>query len=96
MSDRQEEDEARARESRRILEGIARDHDTLGGSALARAANRKARDVTDHFAARDVVGQGADGGTDPIELWGRRIGRSLSLVGVIVLAYWLGQTLRIW
>lgn len=90
------DDDERARESRRILDRIARDHDTLGGSALARAANRKARDVTDHFAGRDAVGQGEGGGTDPIELWGRRIGRSLSLVGVIVLAYWLGQTLRLW
>ena len=96
MADRHEDDEARARESRRILDGIARDHDTLGGSALARAANRKARSVTDHFAARDAVGQGEDGETDPVELWGRRIGRALSLVGVVVLAYWLGQTLRIW
>jgi hypothetical protein len=96
MTGRPDDDEARVQESRRILERIARDHDTLGGSALARAANRTARDVSDHFAARDAVGQGDGGSTDKIELWGRRIGRALSLVGVVVLTYWLGQTLRIW
>ena len=96
MTGRPDDDEARARESRRILDGITRDHDTLGGSALARTANRTARDVSDHFAARDAIGQGEDGTTDNIELWGRRIGRALSLVGVVVLTYWLGQTLRIW
>jgi len=40
------------------------------------------------------VGEG--GGTDPVEVWGRRIGRGLSLVGVIVLAYWLGLQLGWW
>jgi hypothetical protein len=30
-----------------------------------------------------------DGGTDPIELWGRRIGRVLSLIGVVILGFWL-------
>jgi hypothetical protein len=30
-----------------------------------------------------------DGGTDPIELWGRRIGRILSLIGVVILGFWL-------
>ena len=43
-----------------------------------------------HFAARDA------GGSDPIELWGRRIGRALSLVGVIVLAWLLGVQLHWW
>ena len=33
---------------------------------------------------------------DKIELWGRRIGRSLSLLGVVVLAWWLGHQLKIW
>ena len=40
-------------------------------------------------AAKDAVGAAEGGGTDPIELWGRRIGRALSLVGVVVLALWL-------
>ena len=49
----------------------------------------------DHFGAKDAVGAGEGGGTDPIELWGRRIGRALSLVGVVVLAIWLLVQLRI-
>jgi hypothetical protein len=32
---------------------------------------------------------------DPVELWGRRIGRALSLVGVVVLTLWLLVQLRI-
>jgi hypothetical protein len=37
----------------------------------------------------------AQGGVaDPIELWGRRIGRILSLVGVVVLGLWLAFQLH--
>jgi hypothetical protein len=43
----------------------------------------------DHFAGRDAVGEAEGGGTDPVELWGRRIGRALSVVGFVVLALWL-------
>jgi hypothetical protein len=46
----------------------------------------------DHFAGADAAAEGPD----PIELWGRRIGRALSLVGVVVLAYLLGVQLRLW
>jgi hypothetical protein len=42
------------------------------------------------------VGQGEGGSTDPVELWGRRIGRSLSLIGVVVLGYLLGVQLKLW
>ena len=35
-------------------------------------------------------------GADPIEVWGRRIGRALSAVGVVVLTWWLGVQLRWW
>jgi hypothetical protein len=38
----------------------------------------------------------AAGDTDPIEVWGRRIGRALSLVAVVALAWWLGVQLRSW
>jgi hypothetical protein len=47
------------------------------------------RRAGDHFGAKDAVGSAKDGGTDPIELWGRRIGRALSLVGVLILGLWL-------
>jgi hypothetical protein len=47
------------------------------------------RRMGDHFGGKDAVGAAESGGTDPVELWGRRIGRSLSIVGVIVLTLWL-------
>jgi hypothetical protein len=57
----------------------------MGSSAIARAGRR----MGDHFAGRDAVGEAEGGGTDPVELWGRRIGRALSVVGFAVLALWL-------
>lgn len=85
-------DEERQQESRDALERAARDSETIGSSALARSARR----IADHFAGRDAVGERDGGGTDPAELWGRRIGRALSLLGVILLAYWLGVQARWW
>ena len=84
-------DDEREREAREALERVARDSETIAGSSLGRAGRR----LGNHFAARDAVGE-ADGGTDPIELWGRRIGRALSLVAVVALAWWLGVQLRWW
>ncbi|WP_414472630.1 hypothetical protein [Microvirga sp. M2] len=78
-------DEERQREAREALERVRRDTESVGSSALARMS----RQAQEHFGARDAVGAGEDGGTDPIELWGRRIGRALSLVGVVVLGLWL-------
>ena len=79
MNDRDRE----ASEAREALERVQRDTETLGSSALARMGRR----AGDHFGAKDAME--ADGGTDPIELWGRRIGRVLSLIGVVVLGLWL-------
>jgi hypothetical protein len=84
-------DEERQQASRDALERAARDSETIGSSALARSARR----VADHFAGRDAIGE-RDGGTDPAELWGRRIGRALSFLGVVLLAYWLGVQARWW
>jgi hypothetical protein len=81
----------REREAREALDRVAREAETIGGSSLGWIG----RQVGDHFAARDAVGE-TDDGTDPIELWGRRIGRALSLLGVIVLAYLVGGQLRLW
>jgi hypothetical protein len=81
----------REREAREALERVARDSETIGSSSLARVGRR----LGGHFAGKDAIG-GADGGTDPVELWGRRIGRALSLIGVVVLAYLLGVQLRFW
>ena len=85
-------DEERARESRAALERAARDSETIGSSTLARSGRR----IAAHFAGRDAVGSGEGGGTDPAELWGRRIGRALSLLGCLALAYWLGVQARWW
>lgn len=84
-------DKDREREAREALERVRRDSEILGSSALGRAGQR----LHDHFGAKDAVGADEDGGTDPIELWGRRIGRALSLVGVLVLALWLAVQLKL-
>lgn len=76
------EDEARAREAKAALERVKRDQEGVFSSSMARAS--------DHFGAKD-----ADPG-DRIEVWGRRIGRGLSLAGVIVLGWMLGQQLKLW
>jgi hypothetical protein len=80
-----ERDEARRREALDALEELKRDRAPLG-SGLAEAARRAGR----HFAAADAAGP--DGARDPIELWGRRIGRALSLIAVIVLSIYLYLT----
>ena len=79
----------REREAREALERVQRDTDTLGSSALARMGRR----AGDHFGGKDAVDP--DGRTDPIELWGRRIGRVLSLIGVVILGLWLLVQLKI-
>jgi hypothetical protein len=81
----------REREAREALERVGRDSETIGSSSLARAGRR----LSGHFSGQDAIGN-AEGGTDPVELWGRRIGRALSLIGVVVLAYFLGAQLRFW
>ncbi|MDJ1159710.1 hypothetical protein QNA08_15910 [Chelatococcus sp. SYSU_G07232] len=71
------EDE-RAKEA---LQRVERDSETLASSSIARAAER----ARNHFAAEDAVGAAEGGGTDRIELWGRRIGRALGLLIVLYL-----------
>jgi tetrahydromethanopterin S-methyltransferase subunit G len=82
----------RERESRAALERLERESETLGSSSLARMGRR----LGDHFGGADAVGEGEGGGTDPMELWGRRIGRALSLLGVIALGLWLAAQLGSW
>ena len=76
-----ERDEAQRREALRTLETL-NERDTFVSSAMARSAKR----ASDHFAARDAAGE------DRIELWGRRIGRGLSLAGFVALAIYLYVT----
>lgn len=78
-------------EAREVLERVKRESETIGASSAGRVGRR----LTDHFGARDAIGDAEDGGTDPIELWGRRIGRILSVLGLIVLLVWLAAQLRL-
>ena len=73
---------ARAAEAKAALERAKRDSESLLGSSMGRAA--------EHFSGADAP----EG--DRIELWGRRIGRFMSLIGVVVLAWWLGHQLKFW
>ena len=76
-----ERDEAQRREALESLRTLS-ESDTFATSVLARTARR----ASDHFSARDAAGE------DRIELWGRRIGRALSLVGFVALAIYLYLT----
>jgi hypothetical protein len=89
MSDPRQREEEERREALRTLDSL-RDSDTFATSALARTARR----ATDHFAARDAMNDAIrpDGSVDKIELWGRRIGRGLSLLGLVGLAVYLYLT----
>jgi hypothetical protein len=82
---RHEREELQRREALERLEQLRHDGDGLLGSALAKAGRRAA----DHFAARDAT---ADGTADPAEVWGRRIGRALSLAAFLALCVYLYAT----
>lgn len=71
----------RDKEAREALERVRRDSETVGTSSIARASRR----IGNHLSAKDAT----DAGEDAIEVWGRRIGRALSVVGVVVLSFWL-------
>jgi hypothetical protein len=76
----------RRKQAQEALDRVRAESETIGGSTLGRVARRTA----DHFAAKDAIDE--HGQTDPIELWGRRIGRALSLAGVIGLSIYLYLT----
>ncbi len=82
-------EQGQEKEAKATLERVARDSEIVGASSLARMGRR----VGDHFAGRDAM-DAED--VDPVEVWGRRIGRTLSLVGVVALAWWLGVQLHWW
>jgi hypothetical protein len=54
------------------------------GAELGGAVSAMAKRTTTHFAG--------DNERDPIELWGKRIGRALSLIGFVALAIYLYVT----
>ena len=71
-----EERDRQAREARRELERLKEE----GGLFATPTMKSKARSVRGHFAASD-----ADQ-SDPIEVWGARIGRGLGAVALVLLA----------
>jgi hypothetical protein len=78
----------REQEARDALDRAARDSETVGSSSLARRA-------AGHFSGSDAE-LGPDGRPDPIELWGRRIGRGLAVVVAGLLIVGLGVQLGWW
>ena len=75
MAERRDQDS----ESRRIIERVANE----GGLGATSLASRVAKGARDH-----ITPPGADQ-TDPIEVWGTRIGRTLGLVFALGLLIWL-------
>lgn len=75
--------------SREALRQVERDTQSIAGSPLQRAGRR----LGDHFSGADAPAGAEDGAPDPIEVWGRRIGRALSVVLAGALIWWLGVQL---
>ena len=66
-------------QSSRILAQVERESETIGTSSLARSA----KSAREHFAGTDNIND------DAIEIWGKRIGRSLGLGACLALAIYL-------
>ena len=81
--DRQD-DAARAEESRRILERIERESETVAASSMARTSDL----VRKGLSGKD----GTDEDTDPIEVLGKRIGRTLGWIAMIALVAYFVTT----
>jgi tetrahydromethanopterin S-methyltransferase subunit G len=69
-------------EAKRILERVAQESETVGTSSVKRVAER----VKDHMSAQDADEN------EWAELWGKRIGRALGAVFVVVLIIYLVKT----
>ncbi len=74
-----EHDQERARESRRILDRVAREADSSTPSFVAASARR----------LRDHVGAVNESQADPVEYWATKVGRALGLIITIALLAWL-------
>ncbi len=69
-------------ESKRILERIEQDSETVGTSSMRRVAER----VKNHTTAQDKEGESWS------EVWGTRIGRTLGLIFFVFLFFYLLRT----
>lgn len=68
-----------SRQARRDLERLS----GQGGLLNTPTLPKKAKSLKGHFMAEDIDQ------SDPVEVWGSRIGRALSLIAVILLLFWL-------
>lgn len=78
---RPDSDDARAEESKRILERIERESETVAASSMARASDLLRKGLS-----------GKDGNSedaDPVEVLGKRIGRTLGWIAMIALVVYL-------
>lgn len=78
--------QTRVDEARKDLERVAEQGEIVGTSSMARAASR----ARGHFAGADAAGEGLE--HDPVEVWGRRVGRLLGLAFFLFLVWWLATT----
>ena len=83
MAEKHPDDAAREAEARRTLDRVAQDSEVIGQSTFVRTAER----VRSHMRADE-----ADE-TDPVEIWGRRTGRAISVIAFVLLAVWLARYL---
>ena len=74
--------EKTAAEARKDLERIGDQSEVIGTSSFVRTANR----ARDHFGGADAPEE------DAAEIWGRRVGRGLAVIFVIVLIWYLAKT----
>jgi hypothetical protein len=79
---REERDLERRRAALRDLERAGEQSEVIFSSAVKRVAER----ARDHFSAADADSN------ESVEVWGRRIGRALSLIAVLALAFYLAVT----
>lgn len=77
MTARRDDDAERKRESERILARVAREAETVGRSNLARQIEQRL------FRTE---------GSDPVERWGRIIGRTLGFLFLLYLVWHLATT----
>ncbi len=69
-------------EAKRILERVAQESETVGTPSIKRVAER----VKDHMSVQDADEN------EWTELWGKRIGRGLGAIFVVILIVYLVKT----
>ncbi len=80
------QDAARADESRKILEQVALESETVASSSMARASERAGKNLS------GLNNKDTDDDNDPIVILGKRIGRTLGWIAVIFLTIHLVST----